>query len=599
MFTLAANNAHSQEVKRAANESESLHEVIVSAARAPQEWRQTSSSVSVISMADLETMQIPDLKTSLQQESGVNVITTGAVGGGTAVYIRGAYPHHTLFIVDGVRMNDRSASYNNFMGGSGAEGIDRIEILRGAQSPMYGSAAMGGVILMNTSKGSETLGGNAALSGGSFDSYSGSMAATGSAGDLGFSASATRYHTANEQPANDYDSESYSARLNYDVSESWEVGATYRGQQATFQSPGSRFVTTSQGVVDSENTLATAYAEWQASATVNSKFTVGYHQRKYDWTDRSGTSKQTNEREIFEWQTAWTPSNALSVVVGANYEQSEYDINSSLSEDEILAGFLSGTYQITDTLTFTAGIRRDDFESVGSAFTWRSGVAWMVLPDTKVRATYGTGFAAPGSSDRYGVPAFGQLPNPDLRPEESKGWDLGVDQSFMGGALTLSATYFDNRFKDLIDWSYVDLVTDEGMYINRSKASTSGVEFGITARPVDSWNVRFGYTYLDGRDEGTDKRLTRRPRNSFDASTWFDITDQWTVGLGVRGMYDRLDTPGPLEDYNVARAFTSYQLGQNLSIKARVENLLDEKYDEVYGYAALSRGYYGSVEWKF
>ncbi len=576
---------------------DTLQEIIVSAARAPQEWRQTSSSVSVISMEDVALMQVPDLKSTLSQQSGVNVVTTGAMGGGTAIYIRGAYPHHTLLVVDGVRMNDRAASYNAFMGGSAVDGIDRIEVLRGAQSTLYGSAAMGGVVLMSTAKGSSDLRGGVSFSAGSFDTQSGAASIAGSAGAFGFSASAGGFQTANNQDFNDFDSTNYSARLSYDISSSLEVGLTYRGQEGSYQSQGSRFFY-SPGTAETGNDLATAYAEWRSSPSLTSRFTFGYHERTYDWIDQWGVSEQLNERYIYEWQTAWTPAAGMSIVVGANYEKAEYAINENQSGDEILAGFLSGTIDVTDTVTFTAGVRHDDFETVGSAFTWRSGLAWMATPDTKVRATYGTGFAAPGSSDRYGVPAWGQHPNPDLRPEESKGWDFGIDHTLMGGLVSVSATYFENEFTDLIDWVYTDMVTFEGIYANRSKATTNGVEFGLNAQPLDWWRLNFGYTYLEGEDGETGERLTRRPRNSVDASTWFEVTDKFTFGFGVRGLYNQVDASGPLEDFTIARAFASYQLGK-FALKARVENLFDKEYEEVVGYPALTRGFYGSVEWNF
>jgi vitamin B12 transporter len=261
---------------------------------------------------------------------------------------------------------------------------------------------------------------------------------------------------------------------------------------------------------------------------------------------------------------------------------------------------MSGTYDLTSTVTVTAGARVDDYDSVGSAFTWRSGVAWMAMPDTKLRATFGTGFAAPGSSDRYGVPAWGQLPNPNLVPEKSRGWDAGIDQSFGSGALRLSATYFKNRFTNLIDWQYVNFVTFEGTYANTSRASTDGVEFGVTGSPVSALHIRLGYTYLDAKNDATGDRLTRRPKNSLDASAWVEPLAGLTVGVGLQGTYDSMDTaktaaPG----YTIWRAFASYEVAHNITVKVRAENLTNKKYDEVLGYAALPFGAFGSIDWKF
>lgn len=580
--------------------TDQLEELVISASRTPQEWRQISSAVSVISMEEMAKLQVPDLKTTLEQEPGVIAQTTGAIGGTTSVFIRGAYPHHTLLVVDGIRMNDRAASYSSFMGASDLGGLDRVEVLRGAQSTMYGSAAMGGVIVMNTAKASDELTGGVAMSGGSFGTYSASAAARGSIGNLGISASAGYFKTDNDLPSNEFDSLNYSARVNYALSSEWDIGATLRTTDGDFNAVGSRTFY-SPGLAATGNDLATIYAEWRASEKLTSKLVAGYHQRDYEWiAPGAGPSVQKNERQIVEWQTAWKPIDALGFVVGANHESSDYTINGSLTEDSITAGFLSTTYDVSDALTFTAGARVDDYDSVGSAFTWRVGAAWMAAPGTKLRATYGTGFAAPGSSDRYGVPAWGQLPNADLMPEDSRGWDAGVDQSFLNGTIRLSATYFSNEFKDLIDWEYLNFVTYEGTYVNRSRASTKGVELGVTANPADAWHVRMGYTFLEAEDEATGLRLTRRPRNSLDASTWFEPIAGLTVGVGVRGVYDSMDTTtSEAAGYTIWRVFSSYDIGSNLSIKLRAENLLDKTYDEVLGYSALPFGVYGSVEWKF
>ena len=575
-----------------------LEELVVSASRIPQEWRRTSSSVSVISMPEMAKLQVSDLKSSLAQQVGVNVVTTGTVGGGTSVYIRGAYPHHTLFIVDGVRMNDRSAGYEAFLGGSSLGGIDRVEVLRGPQSPMYGSAAMGGVVLVDTAKGNGRLSGNVSASVGSFATLSGAATAVGNAGPLGYSVALGRFTTDNDQPSNGFKSSNYSARLDYVLSPEWEIGLTYRGQEGEYESTGSRSFYI-HGIADSATDLATLRAQWRPSEAVSSRVIVAYHRREYRWLGDASRSDQLNERKSVEWQGAWAPAEDWSFVVGASFERSSYEVNSSMSEDEIVAGFFSGTWVPTDAVTLTAGIRQDRFESVGNALTWRAGAAWMIQPETKVRATYGAGFAAPGSSDRYGVPVWGQLPNPLLRPEKSRGWDVGVDRSFLGGALTLSTTWFDNRFRDLIDWTYTDTSTLQGMYVNRRRASTRGVEVGVAARPLPYWHLRLGYTYLDGTDDDTGERLRRRPRESVDVSGWLDLTPRWTVGLGLRGVYDRVESVGPIGSYSVARLFSSFELRNRISIKVRAENLFGERYDEVYGYAALPRGIYGSVEWQY
>ena len=571
-------------------------EIIVSASRTAQNRDEVSSSVSVITPENLASQQVVELTAALDQLPGVSVSNTGGVGGTSAVYIRGAYAHHTLFVIDGIRMNDRAATYNNFLAGADVAGFDQIEVLRGPQSPLYGSSAMGGVILSNTSYGRGDLEAAASLWGGSFDTVSGSAAARGSFGDLGYSAAVSHTETDNYQPDNGYKSWNYSTRLNYALP-SLDIGVTFRGQNGSYNSVGSRFFY-SPGTVDTDNYLTTLYADWRNSDTVTTRITLGYHKRKYVWADSWGVSPQDNRRLIADWQTAWKPVDAVELVVGANYEDSIFKIGTEETDDRIISGFLSGTWRVTDTVTLNGGLRHDDYKTVGGATTWRSGLAWMVTPTTKLRGTYGTGFAAPGSSDRYGVPAWGQLPNPDIQPETSKGWDIGVEQRLLGDRATVSVSYFSNKFKNLIDWEYLDYVTYQGIYSNRARATTKGVEAGLTVRPMDGWHLQAAYTYLDAKDDDTGVRLQRVPRHSVNLSTWVDVTDRLTLGGGVQHVAGRYDGGVTLDPHTVARIFASFGVTDTLSVKVRVENLFDEVYDDTYGYTAAPRAVYGTVGWR-
>jgi vitamin B12 transporter len=163
----------------------------------------------------------------------------------------------------------------------------------------------------------------------------------------------------------------------------------------------------------------------------------------------------------------------------------------------------------------------------------------------------------------------------------------------------VNLTYFANRLERLIDWAELDPVTGAGMYVNRNRALTRGVELGAAARLAGTWQVRLGYTYLEAFDRDTGRRLSRRPRHSFDASTWLELSEAWTLGLGVHSVSDRVDIFAAAEDYTVVRLFATWRVTDRLSIKARIENLFDEEYEEVYGYRSLPRGLYGTLEWKF
>ncbi|ACB76973.1 TonB-dependent receptor plug domain-containing protein [Opitutus terrae] len=580
-----------------------LDDYVISASRTPQDPRYTPSSVSVLPLADLAAAQVPDLRLALAQEPGVIINTTGATGGQSSVLLRGAASHQVLFIVDGVRMNDRSAAYFNFLGGADLAGLDRVEVLRGPQSTLYGSSAMGGVILMNTTRGAGAAHGALSATAGSFETWGGGATVQGSTGSWGYSGALSRYATANDEPSNDYEQWSYSTRQEWIVSPLLLVGATLRGQQSEFLQTGSRDYP-APGRMNARNHLGTVYGEARVGDDFASRLTLALHRRGYDWTDLSGSpwamnSRLRNTRKILDWQNTWQALPALELVGGANWERSRYDVEGVPSRDEVRAGYVSATARPREDFTVTAGARRDDFDSAGAATTWRMGVSWLAAKATKLRATYGTGFSAPGSDDRYGVPSWNQLPNPELRPEKSRGWDVGLDQTFARADLTVGVTYFHNRFRNLFEWQTVDWTTYAGQTVNLARAETEGVELAARAKLGAAAQARLSYTYLEAKDSATGQRLIRRPRHSGDAEVRAHLTKAWLVGVGVRVVADRTESTGPFEDFTTARVFASYTVRDDLELKVRIENALDETYDEVRGYASLPRGVFGSVEWRF
>ena len=571
---------------------------VVSATRTPQELQFTPSSVTVLSLGELGAAQVSDLRTALAEIPGLYVASTGPTGGQSSVFLRGASSHQTLFIVDGVRMNDRAAGYFNFLGGADLAGLDRFEVLRGPQSTLYGSSAMGGVILLDTAHGCGAAAGQVEATGGAFDTVGATVAVTGGAGGLGGSAVLGRLHTANDLPQNGYEQWAWAARLEDQLTPELLLGVTARGQQGDYDEVGSRLYA-SPGHVAADNYLTTVYADWRRDRDFASRLTVAEHQRGYTYRAAWGTSELRNRRDIVDWQNTWADFEGAEVVLGGNLERARYSIDGVRTTDHSAAGFLSSTAHPAKTVTVDAGLRYDEFKSVGGAATWRTGVSWVPAPGTKLRATYGTGFTAPGSDDRYGVPQWGQLGNASLRPEKSRGWDVGVDQTLAGGAVALSATYFNNRFRDLFEYAITDYTTYTGQIVNRARATTSGAELAAGATFVRFVHARLAYTYLEARDDTDGVRLIRRPRHVADAEIRVQPAPPWTVGVGLHGVADRVESGGRIEDYTTVRLFASYAVVKNLVLKARVENALDERYEEVLGYAALPRGAYGSVEWKF
>jgi vitamin B12 transporter len=163
-------------------------------------------------------------------------------------------------------------------------------------------------------------------------------------------------------------------------------------------------------------------------------------------------------------------------------------------------------------------------------------------------------------------------------------------------------TYFENRFRDLLEYQVENPVTYAGSEVNVDRATTSGVELQTNAKLTSVFTMRGGYTYLQAVDDVTQTRLIRRPRHTLDVGLDAQVTREWLIGAGAHLVADRVDgayTPSPLGGYTTFRLYTSYAIRPDLTLKMRVENLLDRKYQEIAGYPALPRGAYGSVEWRF
>lgn len=577
-----------------------LDGLVVSATRSPQDPKHTPVAVTVLPLTELDTAQIGDLRTALAGQAGVTVVNSGAAGAVSSVFMRGAESHQTTFFVDGVRMNDRSALASSFLGGADLTGVERVEVLRGPQSTLYGSSAMGGVILIETARGQGAPAGVAQATAGSFDTYSGSLAVTGASGALGYTGSVAYIDTKNDRPDNAYRQWGTTARIDYAVTPNATIGATYRGQIANYEEPGSTFYI-SPGTVDFKNHLVTVFGDVKPTEKFDSKLTAALHRRDYTYTSSWGASPSTNQRKILDWQNIYEATDRLEVVGGMNYEDNAFTGSGVDYGERLVAEYLSAVLRPVDAVTLTLGVRNDDYDTVGNASTWRAAAAWRVRPATKLRASYGTAFTAPSSEDYFGVPSWGQLPSPGLKPEKSYGWDVGVDQELAGGQVTASATWFSNRYRDKYSWQIVDWTFYTGQIVNIDRATSQGVELAIEALPLETVRTRLAYTYLDTEDESTGARLIRRPRHTLDFDANVHVTKAWLFGAGMHVVSDRLDSgPVTLPSYTTVRFYTSYALGGKKPVlQLRVENALDRAYEETSGYPALPVAVYGGIEWRF
>lgn len=581
-----------------------LDRLVVSANGIPQDPATVPQDVTVLLPVQLDADQVPDLRTALAAVPGAVVAGSGARGAQTAVFLRGANSDQTLFVVDGVRLNTAADAYANFLGAAALDGLDRVEVLLGPQSTVYGSSAAGGVIRLDTAYGTETPAQALTLAAGSFRTYEGSVSAAGSGTKgLGYSVSAGHLQTDNDRPDNRFTDWTYSTRVEDRISPWLLAGVTLRGVASHYEEPGPTPTDfPDPGVVTADTTLGTAYVEVAPSAAWKARVTAGWFQDQYAFDDGFSFDffQYRNTRSVLEAQTTWTPIQAVQVVAGFDGEWNRYWSGPQQS-DRLAAGYVLTTWSPSPGVDFSGGLRRDAYSVEGGATTGRVGGAWRPgNGPTKLRATYGSAFEAPTPSDRFGSPPY-VLPNPGVRPERSHGWDAGVDETIAFAQTTLSATVFATRYSDLLEYEVEDFTTFAGAEINVDRAVTRGFEWSAQSQPATMIRTRFAYTYLSAIDETNATRLRRRPRHGLDGSADFWPEGAFSAGAGVHLVaddYDGLAAAGPFGGYVTVRVFARYRVNRKLTLTARAENLLNRRYEEVAGYPALPRAVFGGIEWR-
>ncbi len=242
-----------------------------------------------------------------------------------------------------------------------------------------------------------------------------------------------------------------------------------------------------------------------------------------------------------------------------------------------------------DDLILNAGLRYDDYETFGNETTYRIGAVYNINPLLmKIRGSYGTGFRAPKLNELF-FPFFG---NPQLKPEESTSWEIGLEKVIIRDKVSLSATYFDQEYKNLIQTDPLTFTA-----ANIAEAKIKGLELGTLAKVTDKVNIKAGYTYLDAKDESTGQRLTRRPENKVTLSGEYANKDGNIVAdyIYVGQRFDS-SVKRDLSAYYVLNISGSYNLKKWLTLFARIDNLLDKDYEEIGSYGTPGFSIYGGIK---
>ena len=601
--------------------------VVVSATRIPTPVAQVASSVTVITAATIEARQQRSLPDVLRDVSGLNIVQTGGAGGQTSLFLRGTNSNHTKVLLDGIEIADPStpsgaADISKLLAGD----IAKVEVLRGPQGALYGSDAIGGVVNILTKAGEGPMKITADVEGGSFDTFNQRGSVSGSEGDFHYAASVQHFHSGSTpvtplnllppgQRRNDdfYDNVTATAKLSYDVTENFDLGFTGRYLNSLGKITGDAFNFITFASFPSPTRTRISSIQYQSRATahlvlwdgqLDQTLGVAYGSTITATQDPdNGDSRAIGDRIKLDWQGNIAVTDGQTVVLGTETARDalhpglSFGFPSTLSQGITSnAGYAELQSDFGFGLFSSISIRYDDNSRFGDKTTWRVAPAWVIEDTgTKLKASAGTGFKAPALQQLYGT--FGG--NVNLKPETSFGYDVGVEQFVLDGAVTGGVTWFQNNIKNLI----VSGPAPNFQLDNIGRARTSGVESFIAWKAMDRLTLRADYSYTDALNAATKQALLRRPRHKASVSAQWQAMQDLSldasllyVGPQIDGNRDFSIPRHRMPDTVTLDIAASYRLTEQWSLFGRIENATDTDYQSPDGFLRPGIGAYAGIK---
>ena len=605
-----------------------MQEVIVTASLQPIQLKQSGSAITVISAKDIENSHATMVSDLLRDVPGLAVSRSGVLGSTTQLRIRGSEGNHVLVMIDGVEVNDSSQGDEFKWAHLPTAGIERIEIVRGSQSALWGSDAVAGVVNIITQKADKPFQGSTYSEMGNHGtSHTGFN--VGSRGDryyLGLNGSHTS--TEGENISRHGDEEDSYRNTTLNLNAGWQpldnLSFLLTGRQVEVENEfdGTSFVTGLSEDADNESEVRQRFGRIQADLSLleghwdqRVALSVSRHGNE-NFTDDVFTGSQSSRKKQYSYLSTvnWAEeTQSLSFLAERETEDfsqrgpisfgSDPNQNRSRKTDS-----LALEYRITlwDNLTLGASVRHDDNTEFENTNTRRFEASYQ-LPNsgTRLRAVYGTAIKNPTFIERFGFFSSATfLPfqgNAELDPEESKSWEVGIDQELLNGQILLGLTYFNARLENEINGIY-----DPFLSINTTEnldgtSDRQGVEATLDAKLTPTLGIKASYTYTDARqpDAATNRDVDeiRRARHLGSASLNWQATNRLNLNLNAQynGSQDDNFFPPPLfqpspvklDDYTLVNLAANYQMNRQLSFYTRLDNILDDDYEEIFGFQSL------------
>ena len=565
--------------------------LVVYGVRLDQPATEVGSSVSVLTADDIEALGSDFVLDAIATLPGVTINQNGSFGGVASVRIRGASSAQTLVIIDGVVVNDPTSPGGGFdFARVDSANVDRIEVLKGPQSTLWGTDAIGGVVNIVTKRPEEGLNGNVFAQAGSFNSLRGGAGIEGANERFDFRLAATGISTDGISKADEingntekdgHDSSTVSAKGGVRLAGDARLQASLLWSDA--ESEFDSFSFGDQGnVADGDEVSKTEELVGNISlhlplfdGKLENVILAGYSDiDRQSFSNGLPGFSSKGDRKSYRYQGTLQLNDSNRFAFGAEREDSKANGDNT----SINGLFALYELQALDSLTLTAGIRRDDHDRFDAETTGRLAVAYNPHDQVTLRASWGEGFKAPTLFQTTFFCCGATAPNPNLKPETSDAYDIGVTFRTTDARGEIGLTYFDQDIVDLITFSF-----GIGGYENIDKATSSGVEIDGHYRLTEWLDAAISYSYIDAKD-GAGDTLIRVPEHSGDLLFSVNPDGRLSGTIQVKYNGEEQDPNGVVASWTRVDLAGRYDLSESVQLYARVENLFDEQYQQIIGY---------------
>jgi vitamin B12 transporter len=610
-----------------------LEKIVVTPSRYGESIAGTTSTVTVFNGSDLKegAIQGENIKDFIVEAPALDVVQSGSFGGPVSVFSRGTNTGQTQIMIDNVRVYDPIATNAAFdLAHQSLNNLDRIEVVNGPQSVLYGSDAMGGVINIITKKGAGKPTISLLSSAGTYNSFKEELESNGKIDSFSYSFGVFRFDTKGISKLKDtserdpYENTSVSVRVDYDLDFQNTIGLIGRFTDARFEYDDSIGLRDDPNLIGKEKQVSmTSYFENKINDYWGQKLQLSYmgnYRRDADDKDIQFPLNYLRdwykgENYQLDWQNTIKLAKFDTLIAGFDFQRESgsyyYYSEGPFGPFEAIfpevtsntkGYYLQNLINIEDIFHFNLGVRLNDHSNAGFHQVYKVDANYLFKTGTKIKGGWGTAFKAPTLYQLYAIadPFYGGGGNPNLEPEKSSTYEVGIEQSIFADKVNFGLTYFHTDISGLIDAVYNPTTYFTENYANVGKARVFGYESILTVKLIKELKFDFGYTWQDTENRDTGKELLRRPRNKCFSKIRYNPIEKLQFGLKFIYNGKRSDSGDQsLKAYSKIDLDASYKINPNAEIFAFIGNLTAESYEEIKNYAQPGRVFSGGLKLTF